>query len=479
MPEESIQNKDRLPASVFRNILLDIGLANIYAALNSGVFLTGYLLLLGASNVQIGLITSLPLLANITAPVFSFFIDRSKERKKLCLRALLPVRLLWFLLAALPLLLFYKLLAYPLIIFTVIYFIMTLLGVFVASSWLPWIGDLIPEETRGHYFGKRIIAGGLAALVFTVAGGQYIDYFKAAPHFGFSSMFFFSAVFGVLSYIFLSRIPEVEPTPAAGESFTLTSIPRKLLQISKDKNFMKLVSFNASLNFAIALLSTYLNVYMLKELKMSYTLITAFAVVNMVMNLVLTGFWSKIVDKYGCKPVMLICMRFIGIIPFFWFFSGWSYWVILPLNAVGGIVWSGFNLAQFNIMLKLTPSNERASYMGFNTLVVSLVSFIAPLLGGILLDSMKDFRFTFWFLSFGSFQIMFIISGLLRSLPLNYLKKLVEPKETKEDEVVRVIRSSIVPGFVEGVETIISYVFLPIKRIGYYVGQLNERDKKE
>lgn len=74
---------------------------------------------------------------------------------------------------------------------------------------------------------------------------------------------------------------------------------------------------------------------------------------------------------------------------------------------------------------------------------------------------------------------MFIISGLLRSLPLNYLKKLVEPKETKEDEVVRVIRSSIVPGFVEGVETIISYVFLPIKRIGYYVGQLNERDKKE
>ena len=176
MPEESIQNKDRLPASVFRNILLDIGLANIYAALNSGVFLTGYLLLLGASNVQIGLITSLPLLANITAPVFSFFIDRSKERKKLCLRALLPVRLLWFLLAALPLLLFYKLLAYPLIIFTVIYFIMTLLGVFVASSWLPWIGDLIPEETRGHYFGKRIIAGGLAALVFTVAGGALVVY---------------------------------------------------------------------------------------------------------------------------------------------------------------------------------------------------------------------------------------------------------------------------------------------------------------
>jgi len=478
MPEESIEKKAALPAAVFRNILLDFGLANIYSALNSGVFLTGYLLFLGANNVQIGLITSLPLLANISAPVFSFFIDRSKERKKLCLKSLLPARLLWFFLAALPLLLFYQKVAYPLVIFTVIYLVITVLYVFASSAWLPWMGDLIPAETRGYYFGRRIIAGGLAALIFTVAGGQYLDYFKLNPHIGFSSMFFFSAVFGVFSFIFMSRIPDAQNTSTSVESFTLTSIPKKMLKISKDSNFMKLVFFNTSLSFAITLLSTYLNVYMLKELKMSYTLITSFAIVNMVMNLALTGFWAKIIDKYGCKPVILICLRFIGIIPFFWCLTGWSYWIILPLNTIGGIAWSGFNLAQFNIMLKLTPSNERASYMGFNTMLVSLVSFIAPLIGGFLLDSMKDLKFNVLFLSVGSFQVMFVISGLLRSLPMRYLKILVEPKEMKEEEVFRVIRTSIVPGFMEGLETIMSYMFLPIKKIEHYVGRFIERDRK-
>ena len=479
MPEESVQIKGTLPASVFRNMLLDIGLANIYAALNSGVFLAGYLLFLGASNVQVGLITSLPLLASMTAPVFSYFVDRSKERKKLCLRAILPVRLLWFVLASLPLLLFYNKLAYPLVVFTIIYFTMTVLGVFASSSWLPWMGDLIPAESRGYYFGKRIIVGGVAALIFTVAGGQYIDYFKAAPHIGFSSMFFFSAVFGILSFIFLSRMPDVTNKMCVSEHFTITSIPKKMLQIAKDSNFMKLVYFNASWSFSVTLITTFLNVYMLKELKMSYTVITAFSIVNTVMNLFLTGFWARLIDKYGCKPVMMICLRFIGVIPFFWFFTSWSYWLILPLNTIGGIAWSGFSLAQFNIMLKLTPSNERASYIGFNTMLVSMVSFVAPLIGGFLLDSMKEVKYDLVFLSVGSFQIMFIISGLLRTLPVRFLKKLVEPKERQEEEVIRVIRSSISLGFTDGVETILSYMFLPIRKIEHYVEHMLEGDKKE
>lgn len=478
MPAESIQTQSKLPASVFRNILFDIGFANIYAALNSGVFLAGFLLFLGASNVQIGLITSLPLLANISAPVFSYFIDRSRERKKICLRAILPVRLLWFVVASLPLLLFYNKLAYPLLVFTIIYFVMTLLGVFASSSWLPWMGDLIPAESRGYYFGKRIIVGGIAALIFTVIGGQYIDYFKTAQHIGFFSMFFFSAIFGILSFLFLAKIPDAPNTTCVRDNFTLTSIPKKMLEISKNNNFMKLVLFNASQSFAVTLIATYLNIYMLKELKLSYALITSFAVVNMTMNLLFTGFWAKLIDKYGCKPVMLICVRFTGVLPFLWFFTSWSYWLILPLNLIGGIAWSGFSLAQFNIMLKMTPSNERASYIGFNTMLVSLVAFIAPLVGGFLLDSMKEVKFHLLFLSVGSFQIMFIISGLLRTLPVKILKKLIEPKESQEEEVVRVIRSSISLGLAEGVETVLSYMFLPIRKIEHYVEYMLEGDKK-
>ena len=44
-----------------------------------------------------------------------------------------------------------------------------------------------------------------------------------------------------------------------------------------------------------------------------------------------------------------------GTPPAFWMFVGWSVWMLIPLYIIAGTFWPGMEIAQFNIMFRLTP----------------------------------------------------------------------------------------------------------------------------
>ncbi|MFH1823907.1 MAG: MFS transporter [Candidatus Firestonebacteria bacterium] len=274
MPEQVQSNT--LPKSVLKNFLFEAGIVNILFAVTGGVFLTGFLLLLGANNFQIGLITSIPLLASVFAPVFSYIIDRSKTRKNLCVKSVLPLRLSWFLVPLIPLLIFYKYLPCPILIFSILFFVISLLSTFSSISWLSWMADLIPAEQRGYYFGKRVFVGGFITLIISILAGKYLDIWNTNQYFGFASLFGIGALFGLISYFYLAKLPDVLNTTCINEEFSMTAIPQKILSVTKNKNFMNLVLFNSIWAFAVALVSIYVNVYLIKELKLNYTLIGSF-----------------------------------------------------------------------------------------------------------------------------------------------------------------------------------------------------------
>jgi glycosyltransferase involved in cell wall biosynthesis/MFS family permease len=475
MQEQTVQSAGTLPKSALRNFLFEAGIANILFAVTGGVFFTGFLLLLGANNFQIGLITSIPLLANIFAPIFSYIIDRSKTRKALCVKSVLPLRLSWFLVSLIPLLVLYKYLPYPLLVFSILFFFMCLLSTFASTSWLSWMADLVPSDERGYYFGKRAFVGGFVTLVISILAGKYLDLWKVNQYFGFSSLFGIGALFGLISYFYLIKLPEVPNTTFVDEKFSIASIPRRIISVTKNKNFLNLVLFNSAWAFAIAFISVYINVYLIKELKLSYTLINIFTTANIVVNLALTGFWGKIIDKYGCKPTMLVCANFIGLLPFLWMISIVNYWIVIPvMYLIGGAFWSGFNLAQFNIVLKLSPRSERATYIAFNTFLVSIFSAISPILGGLLLDKIGDFKIHVLFMYFGGFQILFLIGGLFRIFSMRFLKKVEEPKEEEVEKVITVVKSTIGVGLMEGVGTLVSYILLPITSSKHFIENLIE-----
>ena len=456
-----------LKKSVFSVFIWEVAFAQGLASITAGMFFTGYLCYLGASNKEIGWITSIPLFANLAAPFFSYFIDRAEDRKKLYFKALLPGRLLWFAVAAVPVLFHYKLISAPLLVFSSCYLVMSLFSTHSVITWTSWMGDLIPWDRRGHYFGLRTNIANISSIIIYLMAGWYIDKWKPINEsVGFSSLFFAAAVFGLIAYFIQKRLPEVPRSAKPDNQASAFDITGKLLEIMKNKNFMRLALFNTTWAFIIGLTAVYQTVFLIRVVKIEYKYLTLFVILEALVRVLITKFWGKMMDKHGYKPIMLICGRFIGLIPFFFVFVGWSIWMLIPLYLISGTFWPGVGVAQFNIMFRLTPKKDRAAYLAFNTILTSSVAFIGPVVGGYLLDWMGNFSFKVLFLNIGAFQLLFLAGAMMRSLPLFILSKVEENKEAPVDEVMIEVRSTIAAGFLEGLLTLRDYMLIPVKKAG-------------
>jgi len=475
MENEVKTDKDKLSGKVYADFLWEVvfGIIQFVVIVPGGVFLTGYLLMLGANNTEIGFISSIPVLVNIVAPFASFLVERAESRKKVCLRLVLPIKFVWVIVALIPLLVYYNGLTHPIIFFACVFAVVSMASVPVSISWTNWMGDIIPEKERGFYFGRRSIVAGLISVAVSLLLGKYLDK-SAEKHIGFSIVYGIGALAGFFSYYLLTRLPDTKNLSAGKDSFSMELIYKKIKKVFSDKNFMNLVWFNVAWAFSLSFMGVFLNVFMFKELKMSYTLIVAFATISTFANLALTPFWGRIADKYGNKPVMLICGNILGFTPFLWAITMPSnYFVIIPfLYIIAGISWAGFNIAAFNIVLKLSPKQDRAFFLSVNMLLPSITAFIAPLISGLLIDSIGAYRINIGFYYFGAFQLVFVIGGLMRSLPINILKKLKEPQEEHVEKVMRSVKTGIAGGFAEGIGVLFNYVVMPVTFSGTIVGKL-------
>lgn len=73
--------------------------AALFSSVTSGVLLTNFLLQLKASPVEIGMLSSIPMLMNFMQPLGAYFAERSTSRHYYCLWIFSPSRLLWLFLA--------------------------------------------------------------------------------------------------------------------------------------------------------------------------------------------------------------------------------------------------------------------------------------------------------------------------------------------------------------------------------------------
>jgi MFS family permease len=59
-------------------------------------------------------------------------------------------------------------------------------------------------------------------------------------------------------------------------------------------------------------------------------------------------------------------------------------WQTSFVEAFGGLIWAGYNMANFNLLLEMTPDERRAEAVALYQTVVFLSAVAGPLLGGYL-----------------------------------------------------------------------------------------------
>lgn len=365
-------------------------------------FITLFALAYGATNGQVGLLTAI---GSLMGAIALFPGARAAEwlgkRKALVVwtgGGLGRLALLAF--ACLPFLVTEPLLAIAAI--TALNAWRAFMGNFANPAWTALVADLVPHAMRGRYFGSRNMAMGLAALIVAPIAGRLIRTFngwQGLPFLGYQVIFSLAFVFGILGTLSFLRIPE--PSRLVGEvQKRRQGDLRQALQNSP--GFLGFVISAFIWNLALQIAAPFFNVYLVNQLHGTPSIVGLLAGVSSLSSLVGQRIFGRLLDTKGALWVQRLTGLLIPSLPLAWLFVT-NPWQPLLINALGGLLWAGYNLSNFNLLLELTPDDQRPAAVALYQTVVFVSAVIGPLLGGYLADAV-------------SYKLIFGLSGLGRML---------------------------------------------------------------
>lgn len=441
-PRPGISDRER--EAGMRWIVWDGILSSTMGALTSGVFLTGFALLLGATDTIIGLLSGLPRLSALMQPLGSYFVERHQIRKKISVWVFGPARMLWLFVLALPLL-GYQRGASPtaLIVLSLVSVLSALMAGFAAVSWFAWMADLIPARIRGRYFARRTLWAGTVSAIVAFVAGKFVDVWKV--HYGKDSPGSFLIVFaialtcGLVSWYTLIRCPEppIRGSDEEGERLHFFSAVREAWS---DSNFRNFVTFSALVTSGVWIASPFVSVYMIKVMDLPYWLMGLFGAVSSAGSLFMVRLWGKLNDHFGSRPVMSACLTGVSLMPVFWALTAnGAWWPFLLANAIGGASWSGYSLAEMNMVFKITPQKRKSVYIAIYYALGGLPSLIMPVVAGYILQHTEHLALHVGNFTFVNYHFIFLASSTTRWLGSRRFRKVEEPKAKSVRHMIRVL----------------------------------------
>jgi len=298
--------------------IIDGAFSAIMGSLAGGIFLMGFALkILKAEPQQIGILAALPMFANIIQIFGSYIIEKTGKKKMLCFLCVIASRSLWILIIMLPLAIFSTLQDFRVWVLVGVIGLSSLFGSLSGVAWLAWMSELVPEDIRGTYFGKRNMIASACGMVFILLGGKFITiwevHYSEANPYGFIILFVLGLAAGLAAAWFLSRIPEAESIKKGKDKGFNFSV---FFQPLKDRNFLTLILFVSAWMFAIQLAAPFYGVFMIENLKIDFSTITIFGTFATLATLFMMKIWGPISDNLGNKPIIIVSGWILIIIPF-------------------------------------------------------------------------------------------------------------------------------------------------------------------
>ncbi len=415
---------------------LDGVLSVIFSATTGGVLLTNFLLKLGATPVEIGLLSSIPMLVNLLQPVGAHIADRTTSRHNYCLWIFGVSRLLWLiLLLGIGWVSWSNSDPHQLVLWTLGIILMThLLGALGSSAWFSWMAALVPHRLRGRYFGIRNSAASFTNLLSVPILGAVVSAWSCETN-GYGVVLLLGVVAGIAGLGFQFLMADVNPQlPQSAalyrskikgvtrlDSEANASQPAQA-SILKDTNFLKFLSYFALWTFAVNISAPFFNLYMLDNLDLDLRWVTIYASLISGANLVMLVLWGKLADRVGNRPLLLLVGILVAVTPILWLGAGadsLSVWLWLPIiHLLTGAAGAAIDLCGSNIQMELAPVDRPSRYFAIAAAVGGVSGGLGTTAGSFL--AQLDY--------IGGLPGLFALSAVVRLLALLPLLFVREPR---------------------------------------------------
>lgn len=366
--------------------------ATVFGCVTGGVLLTNFLLELGASSVEIGFLSSIPLFVNLLQPVGAYLADRTTSRHWYGMAVFGSSRLLWFILLLLIAWLgnshtqHHQLMLWTLGVVLITHILNALGG----ASWFSWMAAIVPRRLRGRYFGIRNSAANLVNLICVPLMGFGVSAWRGGTIQGYGVVLAIGTIAGLLSLLFQFSIRDVNPQlqQLEGKGATSGESNGATPKWYQDTNYLIFLLYSSAWTFAVSLSAPFFNLYLLDNLHIDVSIVTLYGSLISGANLLMLVAWGKLADRIGNRPILVIVGILTAITPLFWLATGnnsVSLWVWLPLiHLLTGGTWAAMDLCGSNMQMSVSPTRSQAAYFAITAAIAGITGAIGTAMGGFL-----------------------------------------------------------------------------------------------
>ena len=390
-----------------RNIRLNTyhGMVSILATNMVTPFVGIFAVRLGASNYQIGLLSSAPAIMSLLAMIpGAKFTDTQREKKRTTSNFMLAHRIFYVLLSLIPFFVADRRAA--LLVCTMA--LMNFPGAIANVAWQGFISRVVPPERRAQAFAARNRLINIVGTLSVLVAGRVLDIISFPL--GYQLMFLLAFAFAIGEIWVFRKLVELpsENTPADSvvQPFRtfLARLPQSILGdlkeiITKDR-FLRFTIASMFFHFAWQVSWPLFTLYQVKELGATNLWVSILNLSNTGGSLLGYGYWVKHMGKNGSLKTLFVSTLGIFIVPLVYAFSR-SLYTLAFFNIVTGIVFSGVMLSLFNALLDMTPELRKTTYIGYYNTAINVSAIFAPIAGVALLNALN-------------YRSAFLISAVLR-----------------------------------------------------------------
>lgn len=343
-------------------------------------YFTPFLLALGGTVGQVGILSALPnLFASVAQLGSADFAEKMKSRRKIiCTFVFLQA----FILLPIALIALRGNMNIGIFIALAVFF--TAFGAVVLPPWGSLMSDLVPQRKRGEYFGWRNKTLGFILVGASLLAGLILNTAKKFNVFyGFMIIFGLAFIFRLISWYFLTRMHEPHLEHKREHYFTLIDFLARI----RESNFAKFVLFVAMMSFSVNLAAPFFAVLMLRDLSFSYLLYTLITITSTMTIYFAMGRWGRHADKVGNLKVIRSTSYIIAVLPFLWVICRAPLYLFL-IQVLAGFVWAGFNLCTSNFIYDAVTPEKRTRCIAYFNVLNGLAIGGGALTGGFLLHKL-------------------------------------------------------------------------------------------
>jgi MFS family permease len=333
--------------------------------------------ILGATNYQVGLISSLPpLIALLMTIPAAVLLNRLQTQKKTVAMSVLGARLLFLLLIGVV----YISTSYQAWVFLIIIAFMNVPATIANIGWQTLISGMIKDDRRGSFFSDRnrllTIAGMISTLIIGIIMKNQSNNATA-----YQWLFFTALLFGILEVFFLMKHKETV------QAVTSTKKSSMDWSIFKDHGYKWFLIAALCFNFTWQMSWGIFNIYHVRIAEATILWISIFSVACQLVQIFTFPLWKKWAEAKSNTLMLVWAALGMALVPFLTVMST-NLFYLTCVQALSGFFISGVVLLLFNLLLEQSPEETKTYCITTYNVLLSFVAFIAPQIGIMLLEGL-------------------------------------------------------------------------------------------